>query len=104
MALTIDKATIGYNQAEMKRTLHHIESNCVTATKRTLRNNIQTLRSEVHKCWVGKSADNFMANMQSDVDKICKGLDQAYAGLESEFKKVLAGLAQIDQNVIERRK
>ena len=103
MALDISRASVGYNANQMKKTLNHIESNCVLAAKKSLRSNIQGLRTEVHKCWVGKSADNFMANMQSDVDKICKGLDQAYAGLEAEFKKVLAGLAQIDQGLIERR-
>lgn len=104
MALNIDKASIGYNSGEMKRTLHHIESNCVTATKKTLRSNLQGLRQEVHKCWVGKSADIFLQNMESDVNKICQGLDQAYQGLAAEFNKVQAGLAAIDQGLIERRK
>ena len=103
MALNIDGASIGYDENQMASTLNHVHNNCVIATKNALRANLAQLRQEVHACWVGQSANNFMDNMEHDVDEICKGLDAAYEGLEAEFKKVLAGLAEIDQELVEKR-
>lgn len=103
MALTIDGATVGYSEEHMNNTLAHVHNNCVIATKKALRNNLNQLRDNVHACWQGQSAETFLANMETDVGKICDGLDSAYNGLVAEFKKVLAGLAEIDQSIVERR-
>lgn len=103
MALNIEGASIGYDEGNMVTTLNNVHQNCVERAKTALRTNIATLRDEVHACWVGKSADTFMHNMEHDVDEICRGLDAAYEGLVAEFKKVLAGLAETDQTLIERR-
>ena len=103
MALNIEGASIGYDETNMVATLNNVHNNCVLTAERALRNNLAGLRDEVHLCWVGKSADNFMHNMEHDVEEICKGLDAAYEGLCAEFKKVLAGLAEVDQGLIERR-
>lgn len=103
MALGIEGATIGYDEGNMVSTLNHVHNDCVVTAKNALRNNLSTLRSEVHACWVGQSANNFMDNMEHDVEEICKGLDAAYEGLVAEFQKVLAGLAEIDQELIEKR-
>ena len=103
MALNLEGATIGYDENTMASTLDHIHNNCVIKAQNELRKNLSTLRDSVHACWVGQSANTFMDNMQSDVDTICQGLDSAYAALEAEFKKVLAGLAEIDQSLVEKR-
>ena len=103
MALDISGASIGYDEGNMISTLNHVHNNCVQFAKNALRANIATLRTEVHACWVGQSANNFMDNMEHDVEEICKGLDAAYDGLEAEFKKVLAGLAEGDQELIDKR-
>lgn len=103
MALGIDGASIGYDQNNMQSTLNRIENDCVNQAKQSLRNQISQLRDEVHNCWVGKSADTFMDNMQHDVDEICKGLDAAFDGLKAEFEKIVAGLAEIDQELIQKR-
>lgn len=103
MALNIEGATIGYDENSMTATLNHVHNDCVVTAKNALRQNLSTLRDEVHACWVGQSANNFMDNMERDVEEICKGLDAAYDGLEAEFKKVLAGLSEIDQELIEKR-
>lgn len=103
MALNISGATIGYDENSMTQTLNHVHNDCVVTAKNALRQNLATLRDEVHACWVGQSANNFMDNMEHDVEEICKGLDAAYDGLEAEFKKVLAGLSEIDQELIDKR-
>lgn len=103
MALNIEGASVGYDENSMNSTLNHVHNDCVVSAKNALRQNLSTLRDAVHACWVGQSANNFMDNMDKDVEEICKGLDAAYEGLEAEFKKVLAGLSEIDQNLIEKR-
>lgn len=103
MALNIENAKVGYDENSMITTLNNVHQNCVTRSKSALHTELATLRDEVHKCWVGKSADVFMSNMEHDVEEICKGLDAAYDGLVAEFNKVLAGLAQIDQDLIDKR-
>lgn len=103
MALNMEGASIGYDENQMMATLSNVHNNCVIATKSALRTNLAQLRDEVHACWVGQSANTFMDNMEHDVEEICKGLDAAYEGLEAEFKKVLAGLAEIDQQLVDKR-
>lgn len=103
MALTIEGASHGYDENNMVTTLEHVHNNCVQEAKTALRNNLAQLNNSVNDCWVGQSAETFKQNMNHDVEEICKGLDAAYEGLEAEFKKVLAGLSEIDQELIEKR-
>ncbi len=103
MALNIEGATIGYDENSMATTLNHVHNDCIIHTKNGLKNNLANLRTSVHAVWVGKSADTFLTNMEHDVDKICSGLDQAYANLEAAFNKALAGLAEVDQELVKER-
>lgn len=103
MSLTIENATHGYDNSNMKSTLEHVHNDCVQHAKDAMRLNIEGLRKDVRACWVGQSADNFMDNMQHDVDQICDYLDQAYNNLEAEFNKVAAGIATIDQELVTKR-
>ena len=103
MALNIEGASIGFNENQMITTLNNVHHNCVELTKGALRMSLGTLRDSVNECWVGQSADNFMSNQESDVEKICAGLDAAYEGLVNQFKEVGAGLNEIDQTLVERR-
>ena len=103
MALNIENASIGYDEGSMVTTLNNVHQNCVVQAKTALRTRLDGLRQEVHACWVGQSAEIFMSNMEHDVGEICKGLDAAYDGLVAEFKKVLAGLAETDQQLVEKR-
>lgn len=103
MALNIEGATIGYDENNMTRTLNNVHNNCVEQAKKGLRTNLSELNSSVNRCWVGQSAENFKSNMEHDVEEICKGLEAAYLGLEAEFKKVIAGLAEIDQQLVDKR-
>lgn len=103
MALTIEGATIGYDENSMRTTLNNVHNDCVTAAKNALRSNLSTLREEVHACWVGTSANNFMDNMEKDVDDICRCLDAAYEGLEAGFNEALAGLTAVDEGLVAKR-
>lgn len=103
MALQFEQSTIGYDQSAMGSTLQNIHNDCVLYAETELRKSLNSLSDEIKDCWVGVSARNFMLNMITDVDQICKGLDAAYDGLEGEFKMVLSGLSQVDQELIERR-
>lgn len=103
MALSIEGASIGYDEVNMNSTLTKVHNDCVQYAKNALKNNLSNLNTELNACWVGKSAEIFKDNMQHDVDEICKGLDEAYKGLEAEFKKIVAGLAEIDQELITKR-
>ena len=78
-------------------------NNCVVEAQNSLRTNMATLREEVHACWVGQSANTYLENMQTDVDQIIQGLEEAYRALEAEFKKALSGLAEIDQQLVDKR-
>lgn len=103
MALTIENASVGYDENNLSKTLSNVHNDCVIRAKSELRNNLSNLNSSVNDCWVGQSAENFKSNMQHDVDEICKGLEAAYEGLEAEFNKVIAGLAKVDEDLIVKR-
>jgi uncharacterized protein YukE len=103
MALTIENASVGYDENNLSKTLSNVHNNCVIEAKTELRNKLSELNSAVNDCWVGQSAETFKSNMQHDVEEICKGLDAAYEGLEAEFNKVIAGLSEVDQQLIDAR-
>lgn len=103
MALEFEQSTIGYDKTALKSTLQHVHNDCVLYAETELRKSLNGLSDDLKDCWVGVSARNFMLNMISDVDKICKGLDTAYENLEGEFNAVLSGLAKVDEELIERR-
>lgn len=101
--LTIENATIGYDQNNLATTLDHIHNDCVERAKTEMRTQLDTLRTEVHACWVGKSAETFMDNMDYDVNLVCEALDKAYESLVAAFNKAVAGLAQIDEDLVDPR-
>lgn len=103
MALQFEQSTIGYDQSAMGSTLQNIHNDCVLYAETELRKSLNNLSDEIKDCWVGVSARNFMLNMITDVDKICKGLDAAYDNLVGEFNTVLSGLAEVDETLIEKR-
>ena len=103
MALDLEQSTIGYDRSAMERTLQNVHNDCVLHAQTKLRNSLNNLSEDVKKCWAGQSARNFMLNMITDVDKICKGLDAAYDNLVGEFNTVLSGLAEVDETLIEKR-
>lgn len=103
MALNIEGAKIGYDENNMNATLNHVHNDCVIYAKNALRQNLATLRDELHACWIGQSAENFLSNMEKDVEDICKGLDSGYEGLEAEFKKALAEMTAVDESLVTKR-
>ncbi len=103
MALNISGASIGYDENNVTAALNRIENDVIANMKSELRNRLSQLRDEVNQCWIGKSAETFKENMDHDVELICQGLDAAYTGLENEFNKIKAGLAEVDQELVQKR-
>lgn len=103
MALQFENSKIGYDKSALQSTLQNIHNDCILHAETELKNSLTDLSEEIKECWVGVSARNFMLNAISDVDKICKGLDGAYENLVGEFNTVLSGLAQVDEELIDRR-
>ena len=103
MALNIEGATIGFDANNLQSTLNHIHNNCVVNAQNSFKRNMDTLRTAVDECWVGQSAETFKSNMQSDVDQICKQLDDAYAALKGVFQSVQNQYAELDEGLIARK-
>ncbi len=103
MALNINKATIGYDQNELHNALKEIQTEVIQKTCDALDTNISELESAIDEVWVGQSADNFKKNLENDVSKIQMALQSAYYALTSQFNQIITGMAEVDNNLVERR-
>ncbi len=103
MALNITNATIGFDSNEVQTALNNIRTDVIGATQESLRQNMSSLREAVDAVWVGQSAENFKTNMTTDMEAICKSLDDAFESLKNELTQITNGMAEIDQNLVEKR-
>lgn len=103
MALSIQGATQGVDANEVQAALNAIHNVVILEAENTMRSQMTSLRDATDAVWVGQSAEVFKENMATDMEDICKALDEAYKGVETEFKNTQNSFFEMDENLIERR-
>lgn len=103
MAVTMSRATVGYNSNQVKKLLNNIKATCITDAASKMTKGLATLNTEVDAFWKGTSADMFKSNMAADVKKITAALNASYKALESEILAIENAMGQTDKKLIQKR-
>ena len=103
MALTIEGATQGFDANNVQDYINDLNIAVVDAAKSSLDNQMDTLRTAVDTVWVGKSAENFKKNMETDVEAIKDALDEAKDALLSELYDIVDKLGEMDEGLVQLR-
>lgn len=103
MALTIDEATYGYDINQMQAALNNINAGVVIDAVNKLNEGMDALREAVDNAWVGKSAETFKKNMETDKESVVKGLNDSYEALKSEMEQIMSVMEQTEADLIEER-
>lgn len=103
MALTIQGATIGYNANEVQTAINNLNTKVVRETINTMNRKLSDLRRVVDSAWVGQSAEQFKKNMQADVSRISKGLEDAAEILQQELREIINKMDEMDQGLVQKR-
>ena len=103
MALTIQGATIGYNANEVQTAINNLNTKVVRETINTMNRKLSDLRRVVDSAWVGQSAEQFKKNMQADVSRISKGLEDAADILQQELREIINKMDEMDQGLVQKR-
>lgn len=103
MALTIDKASIGFDANGMQQALNNINVNVIEATKNAMTNNMGSLRESVDNAWVGASAEQFKANMEKDRETVSKALDSTFEALKTAMYDAINQIQENDRELVKER-
>lgn len=103
MALNIDNATIGFDVNNVETALNNLNTRVIQDTINKMNSSMQSLRDYVDSAWVGQSAEQFKANMESDKEKISQSLMDTYDVLKSEMYQIVNEMAAADEALIQGR-
>lgn len=101
MALTIENATVGYNQDGIKSLMEDIKANVIEEAKNSLKNSENTLDEALDEIWQGKSEETFKSNMHEDVLVVCDALDTAYNTLAAEIYRAGHAMGRVDEELVQ---
>ncbi len=103
MALNIEGATIGFDSNNVEKALSNLNTSVIQEAIKTMNSSMSKLRDSVDEAWVGASAEQFKANMESDKDRITTALQETYDVLKSEMYQIVNEMADADAALVERR-
>ncbi|MBQ9684801.1 hypothetical protein IJV57_05020 [Candidatus Saccharibacteria bacterium] len=103
MTLDIEGATTGYDSAGIASLLKVIHADVIKAASDKLKTDKVNLDTALDAIWQGKSELIFKNNLEEDVKKICKGLEDAYKTLESEVTQTGQQMGKVDENLVEKK-
>lgn len=64
-------------------------------------NNLDTIKSTIDSNWVGKSADNFKANITNGAKTMADQMKDIQAMLDTELDGIVQSVAEADDTLIE---
>lgn len=103
MALTIDKATVGFDANGLQTLMNDIQVKLVDDTVNNLKNNFQNLVTALEEIWQGQSEQIFVSNMMVDLNKIMKAITAAGEQLQTTVTNMGAELVHADQELVKPR-
>lgn len=99
--LSIENATIGYDEAGMNQVYEDIKANLIDEVISTLDANIPTLTSNVDGYWVGASADAFKAKIEADTETVKTRLQEIEEALKGELDQMMYNVNNSDATIAE---
>lgn len=102
MALTIDKATVGYDQEGISTLLTDIQANVIEEAKNQLDSGKGALEETLDSIWQGHSEEVFKQNMTDDITTLKDTFDKMYSVLANEISQAAQRMGEIDQKLVER--
>lgn len=103
MVATIESVDVGYDSKGVSQLYSMIRAGVIEEASTAMHSNVSELETSVKEIWAGKSADQFIQNMKTDVETISKALSAAEKQLHSEIDQILAAMGQVDQDLIKAR-
>ena len=103
MALTIEGATVGYDNEGVNKLSQDIKAEQIDAAISHMKGNLETWTSTVDEVWRGHSADIFKQNVQTDVEKITSALEKTHEALDAELKQIVKAMGNVDQELVKSR-
>lgn len=103
MALTIEGASIGFDESNVQTALNNINAKMITEASNKMDNSMSGLRDYVDSAWVGQSAETFKNNMEADKKVIQQALKDTYEALKTEIYQIMQEMADVDNALITKR-
>lgn len=103
MALTIEGATIGFDQNNVATAINNLQVHVINDTITKMNESMISLREYVDNAWVGQSAEIFKENMEFDKNQVIDGLNDSFELLKAEMYDIVNEMADVDNNLISRR-
>ena len=103
MALTIDKASQGFDRRGMQSYINEINTKLVDNACNRLNSGMKEIRAAVDQVWVGTSAETFKNNFEHDVDVIRDALQEARKICENALKEAGKAMGDLDHDLVQKR-
>lgn len=103
MPLTIEGATIGYDQTNIKTLIDNVKVDVVDKAQEELNNKLVDLEEAIDEIWVGRSADIFKNNVKTDISHICDALAKAHEAFTTEMNAITNAMVAMDENLVRER-
>lgn len=103
MALTIEGASIGFDESNVQTALNNINAKMITEASNKMDTSMSGLRDYVDSAWVGQSAETFKNNMEADKKVIQQALKDTYEALKTEIYQIMQEMADVDNALITKR-
>ncbi|NLC48221.1 MAG: hypothetical protein GX758_02555 [Tenericutes bacterium] len=103
MNLNIEGATLGYDAFNVDRVLKEMNIDVIARAISVMEIGMIGLERDVRKVWVGASAESFINNMNTDVDKISDALTASHDVLKEELHQIIKKMDELDRNLVKGR-
>jgi hypothetical protein len=103
MALNIEGATLGYDANNVQKVLNDMNVDVIAKSISAMEMGMIGLRGDVDRVWVGASAQQFLRNMDYDVDKITDALNASHDVLKEELHQIISKMDELDRNLVKGR-
>ena len=101
--LTIENATIGYDEQGARNAVAAIKRDVIDASIRYLNNGVVNIEQSLKDVWVGVAADQFIQNMKADANKVSEVMEMCYEAFDSCVREIIQDMSDVDVNMISDR-
>ena len=98
--LTIEGATIGFDNAGFGKLLNDIKVEVIDKAQRQMTNSFGELIDRVDSVWQGQSAENFKKLMEFHEKTVYDAIGSCYGILRSEMVEVMRAMAELDDKLV----
>jgi len=100
MALTLEGASIGVDANGVTALINDINTQVVEETCNKLDSGLGDLHAAVDAVWVGKSAENFKANLETNANNIKQCINDTKEELVAVLNEIVQNFNQMDEELV----